>query len=225
MINGTNFNCAEEVAATRYVEANTAIPVPHILDCVSLHRPGLPLMGLVVMKVASGHPLGQKGEHLDKMSQRQKDVFVQTLRGWFEQLQSLLPPDEHIISGSQKGGLYSFRIRDVLDGPLGPYPTQHVFHAQDFCTPWPIELEKAEVAKALEHRSRTNYKICLTHGDLIPLIDWETASWMPEYWELTRALFLRLSYTGWVEPFKRIFPGYDSEVIVESAIWRHWEAD
>ena len=52
-----------------------------------------------------------------------------------------------------------------------------------------------ELSKALEHRSRTYYKICLTHGDLTPhnilvdenvrpvaLIDWETAGWMPEYW-------------------------------------------
>ena len=101
------------------------------------------------------------------------------------------PPDEHVISGFQGGSLFSFRIRDPLEGPLGPYPSQHEFHAEDFCTPWPGD---DELNRALERRSRTNYKVYLTHGDLTPhnilvdenarpvaLIDWETASWMPEY--------------------------------------------
>ena len=78
-------------------------------------------------------------------------------------------------------------------------------------------------------------KIYLTHGDLMPqnilvdknicpvaLIDWETASWMPEYWEYTRALYTHERYVGWREVFKQIFPGYESELTVESAIWKHW---
>ena len=98
-------------------------------------------------------------------------------------------------------------------------------------------LTVEELSKALEHRSRTNYKICLTHGDLTPhnilvdenvrpvaLIDWETAGCMPEYWEYTRALYMRVGNVGWQEAFKRIFPGYESELIVESAVWKHWVA-
>ncbi|KAF8153011.1 hypothetical protein B0H34DRAFT_721820 [Crassisporium funariophilum] len=185
------------------------------------------------MQAVPGEQLGTQGIPLHALSEQQQDTFVETLRGWFEQLRSLPPPDEQIISGFFGGGLFSFRIGDIVEKPLGPYPSQHEFHAENFCTPWPSD-DKA-LSKALDVRSRTQYKICLTHGDLTPenilvdkkfrpvaLIDWETASWMPEYWEYTRALYIREQYVGWCEAFKRIFPGYESELIVESAIWKHW---
>ncbi|KAF8952255.1 hypothetical protein BDZ97DRAFT_1682160, partial [Flammula alnicola] len=118
---------------------------------------------------------------------------------------------------------------------LGPYPSRHDFHAEDFCTPWASDDD--ELNRALERRSKTNSKICLTHSDLTPqnilvdenarpvfLIDWQTASWMLEYWEYTRALHLREGYVGWREAFKRIFPEYESELMVESAVWKHWIA-
>ncbi|KAJ3511442.1 hypothetical protein NLJ89_g4096 [Agrocybe chaxingu] len=227
------FNAVEEVAATRYVEENTSIPVPHILDCVSVGHPEYPRMGLIIMQAVPGQHLGKRGEVLHKLSERQQDIFVETLRGWFEQLRSLPPPDERVISGFLGGGVFSFRIGDIVEEPFGPYPSQQEFHVEDFCTPWPSDDERFN--RALDIRSRTSYKICLTHGDLTPqnilvdenarpvaLIDWETAGWMPEYWEYTRALYMREPYVGWCEAFKRIFPGYESELMVESAIWKHW---
>ncbi|KAF9522816.1 kinase-like domain-containing protein [Crepidotus variabilis] len=229
----TAFNAAEEVAATRYVEENTSIPVPHILDYIPLNTPEFPRMGFVIMKAVSGHPLGQKGELLHEFTQEQKDTFVGTLRSWLQQLRSLAPVNKHQISGFLGGGLVSFRIGDVLDGPFGPFHSQDEFHAQDFCTPW--AANNRSLTCALEHRLKTPYKICLTHGDLTPsniliddsgcpvaLIDWETASWMPEYWEYTRALYMRTDYIGWREAFDRIFPCYGRELTVERAIWEHW---
>ncbi|KAF8153006.1 kinase-like domain-containing protein [Crassisporium funariophilum] len=227
------FNAFEEVTATRYVEENTSIPVPHIFDCVSAGNSKRPREGLIVMQAVLGEELGTQGIPLHALSEQQQDIFVETLRGWFEQLRSLPPPDERIISGFLGGGLFSFRIGDIIGKPFGPYPSQHEFHAEDFCTPWKSDDE--ELNRALDIRSTTQYKICLTHGDLTPhnilvdknfrpvaLIDWETASWMPEYWEYTRALYVRERYVGWREAFKRIFPGYESELIVERAIGQHW---
>ena len=227
------FNAVEEVAATRYVEENTSIPVPHIFDCVSVGDLECPRLGLIVMQAVPGKNLGTQHEALHDLSEQQQDIFVETLRGWFEQLRSLPPPDERRISGFLGGGLFSFRIGDIVGEPSGPYPSQNEFHAEEFCTPWASDDE--EFNRALDMRSRTQYKIYLTHGDLTPqnilvdenirpvaLIDWETASWMPEYWEYTRALYLRERYVGWCEAFKRIFPGYESELMVESAIWKHW---
>lgn len=71
----------EEAVATRHVEENTSIPVPHILDCVSLSRPEYPRMGLVIMQAVPGQHLGQRGEVLHELSEQQQDIFVETLQG------------------------------------------------------------------------------------------------------------------------------------------------
>ncbi|KAF8153026.1 kinase-like domain-containing protein [Crassisporium funariophilum] len=199
------YKAVEEVAAARYVKENTSNPVPHIFDCVFAGDPEWPKVGLIVMHAAPGQHFGKQPETLTELSEEKQDIFVKTLRGWFEQPRSLPPPDERIVSSFLGGGLFSYRIDDE------------------------------ELSRALDIRSRTQYKICLTHGDLTPtnilvdknfrpvaLIDWETASWMPEYWGFTRAVYIRDRYVGWREVFKRIFPGYETELMVERAIWDHW---
>ena len=62
------FNAVEEVAATRYVEENTSVPVPHILDYVSVGHPEYPRMGLIIMQTVPGHHLGERGKVLHKLS-------------------------------------------------------------------------------------------------------------------------------------------------------------
>jgi hypothetical protein len=79
------FNAVEEVAAT-------SIPVPHILDCISVGDPEGPTrLGLVVMQAVPGQHLGERGEVLHELSEQQQDIFVETLQGWLEQLRSLSP--------------------------------------------------------------------------------------------------------------------------------------
>ncbi|KAK7454082.1 hypothetical protein VKT23_011593 [Stygiomarasmius scandens] len=176
------------------------------------------------MTMVPGTSLGKLGVTVDDMSPAQKDVFVDTLRDWFLQLRHLPPPEPHKVSGFSGGGVYSPRIRDAET--VGPFASIEDFHAQPFCTPW--EPHSAELREALAKRNSNQYKICLTHGDITPtnilvdeslkpsgLVDWECASWMPEYWEYTRSLWLRQRYTGWCDLLTRIFPGYSSE----KAIW------
>jgi len=80
------FDAVEDVAATRYVKENTSIPVPHIFDCVSLGDLECPRLGLIVMQAVPGQHLGAQHEALHELSEQQQDIFVETLRGWFEQL-------------------------------------------------------------------------------------------------------------------------------------------
>lgn len=44
------FNAAEEVAVTRYVEVETSIPVPHILDRISIDHSEYPRLCFVVVQ-------------------------------------------------------------------------------------------------------------------------------------------------------------------------------
>ncbi|KAK0441235.1 uncharacterized protein EV420DRAFT_1580426 [Desarmillaria tabescens] len=165
-----------------------------------------------------GTMFGRSGVLADNMTEEQASVFVDTLRGWIDQLRGL-PPPGHAISGINEGEL------------VCPFASQEEFHAQYFCTPW--EPLDDHVRAALAKRQSTQYKICFTHGDITPinilvdkelrpigLIDWECAAWMPEYWEYTRAIYIRQSYAGWYHLFGRIFPDDDDEV--EAAIWKHY---
>jgi serine/threonine protein kinase len=128
-------------------------------------------------------------------------------------------------------GVMSFRI--AHPSLVGPFASQDEFHAQHFCQPF--ETYHDELSTALDKRAKTQYKICFTHGDITPhnilvdedlrpcaLIDWECAGWMPEYWEYTRALYLRTSYLGWKDVFTDIFPDYEAELKIEEAIWKHY---
>ncbi|KAF8962552.1 hypothetical protein BDZ97DRAFT_1905193 [Flammula alnicola] len=184
----------EEGLATQYVSEHTSIPVPHVLDVILLPSYPLPNAGLILMTSVPGRTLGSSGVPIDEMSSQQVDIFVETPHGWFEQLR--------------------FRIQNIAEGPT----SQDEFHAQPFCTPWE-PYDASRLYAAIEKRRTTRYRICFTHGDINPtnilvdenlrpsaLVDWQTASWMPEYWEYTRTIYLRRRYTGWYNAFRRIFP-------------------
>ncbi len=223
-----------EAIATQFVSENTTIPVPHILDVVSSgpKHPYFPNLqsNFILSTGIPGTEFGLSGVSADRLSEAQASVFVDTLRGWFDQLRALTPPS-HAISGVNGVPFLSYRIRD---GELvGPFASQEEFHAQYFCTPW--EPLDDRVRAALAKRQSTTYRICFTHGDMTPtnilvdnqirpigLVDWECAAWMPEYWEYTRAIYIRQSYKGWWNLFRRIFPDYDDELEVETAIWKHY---
>ncbi|KAK0214391.1 hypothetical protein IW262DRAFT_1514503 [Armillaria fumosa] len=213
-----------EAIATQFVSENTTIPVPQILDIVSSgpEHSYIPdsQSNFILSTAVPGTMFGRSGA----------SVFVDTLRGWFDQLRAL-PPPSHAISSLNGTSFLSYRIRD---GELvGPFASQEEFHAQYFCTPW--EPVDDHVRVALVKRQSTKYRICFTHGDITPtnilvdskirpvgLVDWECAAWMPEYWEYTRAIYIRQSYKGWWNLFRRIFPDYDDELEVEAAIWKHY---
>lgn len=221
------FVSVTEALATQYVRENTTIPVPRMLDVISLP---LDKGNLLLMTGVSGRQYGPTKISLNTMPEHQRVVFTETLRGWFDQLRSLQPPDDHTISGFMGVGVYSHRIESCET--FGPYSSQDEFHAQYFCQPW--EPYDDTLRAALAKRTNTKYRICFTHGDITPknilvdddlrpcaLIDWECAGWMPEYWEYTRTLHIRESYVGWKRVFTDIFPDYDAELTVERAVWKH----
>ncbi|KAK0476343.1 hypothetical protein IW261DRAFT_1490773 [Armillaria novae-zelandiae] len=223
-----------EAIATQFVSENTTIPVPHILDVISSgpkDRSSPSMQRNFVLSTAiPGIMFGRSGVSADHLTEEKASVFVDTLRGWFDQLRAL-PPPSHAISGVNGASFFSYRIDS--GEVVGPFASQEEFHAQYFCTPW--EPLDDRIRAALVKRQSTEYRICFTHGDITPtnilvdnqirpvgLVDWECAAWMPEYWEYTRAIYIRQSYKGWWNLFRRIFPDYDDELDVEAAIWKHY---
>lgn len=179
-----------------------------------------------------GHEIARMPRNLNQYSDKEMDVFVATLAGWLEQLRSLRPsPFGDSVCGFTGGPLQSFRI-DHNDR-VGPFASQNEFHAQYYNT-LPNEADKSIRTLGARLRSQKRYKIYLTHGDLSPnnilvddnykpvgLIDWGCASWMPEYWELTYALYRRQRYSGWVTALTRSLPQYQDELTVEMEQWKY----
>ncbi|KAF8157142.1 kinase-like domain-containing protein [Crassisporium funariophilum] len=218
---------ASEAFATQYVAQNTTIPVPRVLDVIALPGEG----NFLLMTGVKGREYGPTGVTLDQMPENQRAVFTETLRDWFDQLRCLQPPDDRTISGFMGTGVLSY----IIEHPrtVGPFASQDEFHAHRFSQPW--ESDDDALRAALEKRANRRYKICFTHGDITPqnilvdeklrpcaLVDWECAGWMPEYWELIRALYARQRYLGWTKVFTDIFPSYEAELTVQNAVWKHY---
>ncbi|KAJ3914098.1 kinase-like domain-containing protein [Lentinula edodes] len=199
-----------EASAMEYVRTRTTIPVPAILDCPYCRW-------LIVMRTLPGKPVSEwEGPKLGNAPKEQLQNLQDGLADWVNQLRALAPLDPHRVSGFLGGGVQSFRINDSFT-PVGP-----------FRNPAEFFLLKRLIAE----RPHKDYKICFTHGDILPfniladdelrltgLIDWECAGWMPEYWE--KAASLR---SAWIraEPWSKIirdgFPEYEDDMILEKRI-------
>ena len=124
---------------------------------------------------------------------------------------------------------------------MGPYKNPAEFHAQGFCGARVDYPEMAEdpvrIGRLIAERPNKKYRIFLTHGDIQPhnllvdetgrpcgLVDWECASWMPEYWEHTYALrmFIRRN-KAWTAIWKSMFPDYEDDIDVEIRTWEWYD--
>ncbi|OSX61548.1 hypothetical protein POSPLADRAFT_1145115 [Postia placenta MAD-698-R-SB12] len=209
----------QEALATEYVRQHTTIPVPKVLDVVPFHD-----RFYVLMTKAPGEQLEKRAGHISSLSPRQLQVLQDTLRDWFDQLRALVPPDPHAVCGFGGNGVRSFRIS--YDRYVGPFASEMEFNKRLLQYNEATHTELAAASHSKSHR------IYFTHGDINPtnilidedmrpvaLVDWECASWMPEYWEYTTALyFMYPNYTEWCDLFTGIFPDYRVELEVEYEI-------
>lgn len=212
-----------EALATQYVEQNTTIPVPTILDVLPTENNNV----LILMTRVSGFPLGWPGYVLKERSKQQQAGFREGLRDWLEQLRALPPPPGGRVCGFTGGQFYTYRFD--FDYPVGPFESLEEFY---ICCPVPARAPPEILSLATRIRTKP-YRLCFTHGDLAPhnilvdeelkpigLIDFGCAAWLPEYWEFTYALWRRERYEAWASTFKQIFPQYCDELAVEREIWR-----
>jgi len=212
-----------EELATQYVSLNTTIPTSTVLD-VCKDSGGI----FFLMTKVPGRSFSADGVTLHSLSDEQVFVFSETLRGWFAQLKVLSSPPDGRVSGFMGT---SRCARVDLFGHIHPFDSMDDFRAQFFCTIPPTSDPDMQ-SLAIRTRAK-NYRLCFSHCDIgsqnilvddnyrpVGLIDWDSAAWMPEYWEFTAAIHRWLIYKPWVEVFKRIFRQYEDELALEIELWK-----
>ncbi|KAI1269329.1 hypothetical protein F5Y18DRAFT_95711 [Xylariaceae sp. FL1019] len=227
-----------EYAALRLVRQYTSIPVPHALDVV-LTGPeettdelssSSPDAWLLVSRLP-GVPLLHCQ---DALSDKDRRRIISQLQDYVTQLRCI--PNrvnkEYTICNSRGGPVLDHRIQGAT--PLGPFADEAAF---------------SDLLRFSDEPSRHGHDIVFTHADLNPrnilvdevtnsdgstsydvtgIIDWETAGYLPEYWEYTKALFEKFSYS---ERYQKLvhdvfskFGDYSRELDVEVRSWESGDA-
>ncbi|KAF5370998.1 hypothetical protein D9615_010025 [Tricholomella constricta] len=197
-----------------FIAKNTSIPVPHVHDVFSAHNKTWVIMDYIDAPLLCHvwHRL-TKEEQLNSMHQ---------LKGYIDQLRALQPPEPGKVQGFDGSPCLESRISTE---PWGPFDT-----IADFQRFYGYEYVREEFPQFRDNFDKVKgrvYRTVFTHGDLGPhnilwkdgkivsIIDWETAGWLPEYWEYTMCCFTGPELPSWWEMYEQVMDRYRDELTVE----------
>ncbi|KAI0351102.1 hypothetical protein OH77DRAFT_1411677, partial [Trametes cingulata] len=121
--------------------------------------------------------------------------LLQDLRGALQELRSLRPPPSGALCTLEGGQVRLVRAGDR--NILVPFSSQPVCKRALLELVHPMFSDRALALRCLAKPvDATQHHICFTHGlhssnfivkdgPLAGIIDWDTAGWLPEYWEFT----------------------------------------
>lgn len=131
-----------------------------------------------------------------KITPEDKKKIIDQLSVFLSQLRAIPSPDDRAVCGFGGTPVHCERV-GLFSPPRGPWPSIQDFHAyliQAARLSPPADVA-VKVWDTIEEAHNQSHRICFTHGDLgahnvlvnndlniTAIIDWETASWMPEYW-------------------------------------------
>lgn len=191
-IKSTPFPSHAEASTMRFAAEHTIIPVPKVYTAFA-HKGRV----YIVKERIDGLPLTSGWRQLTAESQA---AILNSLRGMIQQLRHIPAPPECGVSNVDGGPIFDPR----LPGPhhWGPFRTVDDFHRK-----LRADVEEPEFAgtpipdlshQIFFHKQPSSSPVFL-HGDLsspnilargdevVGIVDWETAGWMPPYWEYTSA--------------------------------------
>lgn len=228
VISGPNVN---EAAALRLIGNSQGVRTPYLVDSVASTDKSYLLTTWV-----AGPTLG---DVWDDLSVADKDAVVEDLQRQMDAMRRQTnSPSSHAIS-------------NVIGGPIGdnriPWAAPQVYKShREFAEQVWIGLKMPSIRNTLSPTIRSlierDVAVVFTHGDLlmknliipssvehwrvsgepICIIDWETAGWMPLYWESLKATWLECEKdTEWTGVIRRMFPECHAEL---DADWR-WRSE
>lgn len=177
-----------EASTLRFIAQHTSIPVPKVYCAFTRHGWTYILMERIDGEMVARHWVNRGTESKAKiLSQIRK--FIQEMRS--------LPPPSMKVTNVDGGPLSDGRI----PGPerFGPFTNIEDFHkhlrqgimSQPKLPPEVTELinfhDKACDPPVFTHGDLSSLNILVRGDKVVGIIDWETAGWLPSYWEYTTA--------------------------------------
>ncbi|KAL3422394.1 hypothetical protein PVAG01_06550 [Phlyctema vagabunda] len=173
----------------QFVAKHTTIPVPKVI-CSFTHNGS----ASIVMERIHGDVIGKGWV---SRSAESKSKILSQLKGIAEEMHDLTPPRGFGVSNIDGGELSDPRIPGPLN--FGPYETIPDFHRylrgglmsneenpiavnelikwQDGFWPWPT----------FTHGDLSSSNILVRGDEIVGIVNWQTAGWLPPYWEYTMA--------------------------------------
>ncbi|KAK0390715.1 hypothetical protein NLU13_0218 [Sarocladium strictum] len=184
-----------EAHALQLVSRQTAIPVPKLHYAFTHHG-----TSYIVTQHIDGIMAATRWPFRSKESQAR---ILDQLQSMIQELRSVKPPAGVGVSSVAGGPIYDCRLPRTSH--WGPFPTVRDFHQAlidpvDMNTEYAWEPERSDISQLVQFYREAEEKVVLTHGDLsslnilvrgddvVAIVDWETAGWLPEYWEYSCTL-------------------------------------
>ncbi|KFH41870.1 hypothetical protein ACRE_074060 [Hapsidospora chrysogenum ATCC 11550] len=229
-VKATGLTSLAEASAMRFVAENTTIPVPKVYSAFE-HKGVV----YIVMERIDGHLLTDGWLHRTPES---RSRILSSLRPMIQQLRQIPAPAGCWVCNVDGGPIYDPRLPGVKD--WGPFPTIDDFHRKlrlDLDEPVYCGRPLGEdFGRLISFHKRHWSSPVFTHGDLsslnilargdevVGIVDWETAGWMPPYWEYTSAWHVNPYNPFWQEEVDRFLEPFPEALEME-VIRRKYNAD
>lgn len=197
-----------------FVTQHTTIPVPKVYSAFE-YRGAV----YIVMQRVNGTTAAHNWHLRTEESRLQ---ILSQLKGMVEQLRRLQPPDGFGVANIDRGPIFDSRLPKQFY--WGPFDSISDFHSalldgQDLNVNSTHAYPELQELASFYNQSWP--QSVFTHGDLsslniicekdrvVALIDWETAGWLPPYWEYVSAWNVNPQNTFWqqeVDKFLTPFP-------------------
>ncbi|KAF5371022.1 hypothetical protein D9615_010036 [Tricholomella constricta] len=202
-----------------FIAKNTSIPVPRVQDVFFAYNETWVVMDYI------DAPLLHRVWH--QLTKEEQLSSMHQLKGYIDQLRALRPPEPGKVQAVDGGPCLESRISTE---PWGPFDT-----IADFQQLYGYEYVRENFPEFRDNFDKVKgrvYRTVFTHGDLGPhnilwkdgkivaIIDWETAGWLPEYWEYTMCYFTGPELPSWWELYEQVMDRYRDELTVEMDISR-----
>ncbi|KAF5710721.1 kinase-like domain-containing protein [Fusarium mundagurra] len=200
-IKATAFTTLTEANTMQFVANKTSIPVPKV-HCSFEYKGRV----YILMERIRGQDLSQDWT---QRSEDSKARILAQMKTFITELRSIPPPEGVGVANVDGGPVFDQRLPDKSF--WGPFATIQEFHRE---LRRGLELQDGEEAfpglrELVEFHNGPWEGPVFTHGDLSSLnimavgntvtgiLDWESAGWMPPYWEYTSAWHVNPRNTFW----------------------------
>ncbi|KAL9089433.1 MAG: hypothetical protein Q9165_005754 [Trypethelium subeluteriae] len=223
---GTTQHVAEALAM-QYIATHTSIPVPKVhcaFECKGVTY--------IVMSRLPGTTIADAWHTRTDGSKAQ---LLEQLKKFIDEMRNLDQPRQGVVEGLDGSKLFDPKLPEGHQG-YGPFESIQDFHSylrHGLSGPFPDRQEVEDLVDWQENEA-SDYNTCFTHGDLCStnilvegnkisgIVDWESAGWLPEYWEFTSAWNVNMYNVFWRFELEKFLHPYTEEVEMEHIRLKHF---